>query len=220
MIFRSLFVALGLFAACVPLAHSADLINTLNAEGDTDSTLSSGGWFAQSFSTTTLENIVEEVTLRISSTIDSPSGNYSVGIYNYDTATNSPSSLVSSIYSGSGSELTSAYADVTFSGINIPLAASTKYFLVLVNEGLTESDLYWSYAPATDPPSKGFAGTFYASRADSNSSWFAAPVDGSPQKLKIVASAVPEPSTYLLSVIGAVTVISMIRQRKGQIQAA
>ena len=214
MNFRSLFIAFALLTACGQLAQSADLINTINAAGDNDSTLYANGWFAQSFSTTVLENVVQEVTLRISSTTDAPTGNYSVSIYNYDTATNKPSTLVSSIYSGSGSGLTTAYADVTFSGLNVTLASSTKYFLALVNESLS-TDLYWSYTAATNPPSSGFAGTYYASRAISTDSWLSATVDGQPQKLKIVASStVPEPSTYLLTVISSITVIGLIRQRK------
>lgn len=220
MNFRSLFIAFGLLTACGQLAQSADLINTINATGDNDSTLYANGWFAQSFSTTALENVVQEVTLRISSTTDAPTGNYSVGIYNYDTATNKPSTLVSSIYSGSGSGLTAAYADVTFSGLNVTLASSSKYFLALVNESLS-TDLYWSYAAATNPPSSGFAGTYYASRAISTDNWFSATVDGQPQKLKIVASAtVPEPSTYLLTVISSFTVIGLIRQRKAHSKSA
>ena len=220
MNFRSFFIALGLLAACGPLAQSADLINTINASGDTDSTLFANGWFAQSFSTTALENVVQEVTLRISSTTDAPTGNYSVSIYNYDTATNKPSTFVSSIYSGSGSGLTAAYADVTISGLNVTLASSTKYFLALVNESLS-TDLYWSYAAATNPPSSGFVGTYYASRAISTDNWFSATVDGQPQKLKIVASAtVPEPSTYLLTVISSFTVMGLIRQRKAHSKSA
>jgi hypothetical protein len=221
MNFRSFFIALGLLAACGPLAQSADLINTINASGDTDSTLFASGWFAQSFSTTALENVVQDVTLRISSQNDAPSGNYSVSIYNYDTTTNKPSTFVSSIYSGSGSGLTSAYADVNFGGLNVTLANSTKYFLVLVNESLSGSDLYWSYTTATDPPSTGFVGTYYASRANSTDTWISASVDGQPLKLKIVASAtVPEPSTYLLTAIGSVTVMGLIRQRKTRSKSA
>jgi hypothetical protein len=220
MNFRSFFIALGLLAACGPLAQSADLINTINASGDTDSTLFASGWFAQSFSTTALENVVQDVTLRISSTNEAPSGNYSVSIYNYDTATNKPSTLVSSIYSGSGSGLTVAYADVTFSGLNVTLASSTKYFLAVVNESLS-TELYWSNAAATNPPSSGFAGTCYASKANSTDTWLSATVDGQPQKLKIVASAtVPEPSTYLLTVISSITVIGLIRQRKAHSKSA
>jgi hypothetical protein len=221
MNFRSFFIAVGFLTACGPLAHSADLINTINASGDTDSTLSASGWFAQSFSTTALENVVQDVTLRISSTNDAPAGNYSVSIYNYDTTTNKPSTFVSSIYSGSGSDLTAAYADVNFGGINVTLANSTKYFLVLVNESLSGSDLFWSYTTATNPPSSGFVGTYYASRANSTDTWLSASVDGQPLKLKIVASAtVPEPSTYLLTAISSVTVIGLIRQRKTRSKSA
>ena len=220
MNFRSLFIAFGFLTACGQLAQSADLINTLNATGDNDSILYANGWFAQSFSTTALENVVQDVTLRISSTFDAPTGNYSVSIYNYDTVTNKPSTLVSSIYSGSGSGLTAAYADVTFSGLNVTLASSTKYFLAVVNESLS-TELYWSNAAATNPPSSGFAGTFYASKANSTDTWLSATVDGQPQKLKIVASAtVPEPSTYLLTVISSITVIGLIRQRKAHSKSA
>ena len=132
-----------------------------------------------------------------------------------------------SLFSSSGSEVGSWIGDFTTSdpyssaggehswtpGDSIVILSNTKYWIVL--ETTESSHGYnWDYTASTSASSQdGWSipeTNTYAYGTGSGWSYS----DGRPQQIAVLASAVPEPSTYVLAVAGVVVGLLVLRRRE------
>lgn len=134
------------------------------------------------------------------------SGTTSIGIYNTNDGTipPSPGSLFATIGTVSDSSLSGAASVWTVSLVSpLSLAASTRYWVGLSTNN--NASMQWWYASSN-------AGTGVANEYFSNQQGSFQNVGNGPYQMSVSVTAVPEPSTSLLSVLAATML--MRRRRK------
>lgn len=134
------------------------------------------------------------------------SGSTSIGIYdtNGGTIPPSPGSLIEMLGTVTESNLSGA-ASVWNVSLAAPLllAASTQYWVGLsTNNG---AQMQWWYASSSD--GTGVAGEFFSNHTGSFAN-----LGNGPYQMSVSVTAIPEPSTSLLSVVGATMLLR--RRRK------
>ena len=219
MSIKKIFTAIGLVLALASSGQAVDLFDTVPAgnRGNLLSIDNATRRYAQSFSTTANDYIVDSVSLSLYLGLPNPLGTFGVEIYGFDTGNSIPTTLVpgGTVYSGDSLPLSTSATNVVFSGFNITLAPSTQYYIVL--SASLNTSLYWEYTNnATGSGSTGYSSQFYTASLSSGSTWnLAAVTSTDPMIMKV--TAVPEPSTYALAAIATgvmATVASRCKARK------
>lgn len=187
--------------------QAADTIsdNLTNVIGG-DVTINGSSWSAQAFTTTTAGHIINSVILNMTRD-GSTTGTVELYIYNLDV-NNKPANQIAFLGSKDiNSLIPISQANITFGGLNFNLAQTTTYYLLLRGSNVQNGDARWSYTD--DEAGTGFPS--YCSRTiTSGASWNTPSLD-SPQVMNI--TAVPEPSTILLSTPGTIAIYMVSRRR-------
>jgi hypothetical protein len=184
----SLFVVCcGLYAGSARATVIFDNLATGNA-GFRD--ISSTSWDAQRFNSDSTDLLLTSATLNLSS--GPGSGNFFLSLYS-DTS-NRPGTLIANLFTGTNS----TNGDRTFSGLNQLLLPNTNYWLVLGDTPGATLDVGWGVTTTTTGTGSGFQATAAFSN-DSGADWT---ITNVPQQTQIVASAVPEPRSALLALLG------------------
>lgn len=202
---------LGLLVALTSLQFSngADLINTLNATQDLYGTGINNFRVAQSFDTTLTNMIVTQVTLKMFT--DGTSGQVKLGIYDATGTGGRPGNLVTNFFTGTVASLpTGNYQNYDFSGLNITLNTTQRYYIV-ADVGRLNDDaafVYWQYTTTPPPGSRGDTSVYWQNLDGLN--WTAEYV-GQPQLMRVVA--VPEPGSIALASM-CVGALALVRKKR------
>jgi hypothetical protein len=182
-----------------------NLANTRNG----GQSVNDNSWPAQAFTTTSTAFVLDSITLNMSKDTGA-TGSVELIVYDSSGTLVRPGTAASSVFATIDvSSLLTSPADVTISSLNVVLSPSTTYYLVLRGVGSTAGfDALWSYTNTTT--GTGFPSR-YSESNDGGATWDL-PVLSSPQKMSI--NAVPEPSTYALAGLSAITVIFTARRRR------
>lgn len=200
-------------------APAVDLFNTLPATNNTGSESPAGYRIGQSFSTTATSYNITSVDIDLSLTTTTSSGTYKISIYGYNTSNDNPTTEVSGsvIYNGAPTNLSTSVQTLNFNGLNIALSPSTKYYLMLTNNSVTggTNGIYWEYTnDASTSASTGYSGTFYADDYYNSPNWSTGAAGNSPYIMRIQSSTVPEPTTWVLGLIAAGSLLGVARYRR------
>lgn len=188
----SLLVATAAIGAAPATAEI--IFDTLAAGNQYGNGANGGDGLAQSFTTTATASTVTSAILKLSNNYPQPPGNYSVSIWGFDTLSHKPTTQVASIYSGDMSNLSNSAAEVTYSGLNIALAPSTTYYMVVLTEPAA-GGITWSTSAYDVGPFVGNTSQFLASYNHGAATWFSpVPTTTAPRIMQITATqnAVPE----------------------------
>lgn len=192
--------------------HAADTIaNNLANTRNGGQSVNVNSWAAQAFTTSLTAYVLDSVTVNMSRDLNVTAGSIELIIYDSSGTAGRPGSTASSVFAtiDAVSQLSGTVADITFNGLNVVLNPTTTYYLVLRGVGITGGgDALWSYTNTTT--GTGFPSN-YSETNDGGTSWDA-PVQSSPQKMAI--TAVPEPSTYVLAGLSAITAMLAARRRR------
>ena len=168
-------------------------------------------WLSQAFTTTATDFVLDSVSLRLWNQ-NGTSGNFELQVWDALGTSGRPGSLVgSAIYTGLAQNLGSSYGSLLpVSSLNVPLAASTSYYLLARGTSLTDVPdgeggfrpgvLYWDQTNVNTSAS-------YLTN-DSGTSWF---LEGTNKFMSV--TAVPEPSSGVLFAVG-LAAWAMLRRRR------
>lgn len=155
-------------------------------------------WTAQAFTTSSAGFIIQEVSLNLWN-LGGTTGDFEVRIWDSLGGSGSPGAQVGpTIHIGQAENLGGFGTQYSISGLSVPLVADTTYYLVVAGTGLTDIDfgfdsypglLEWEATnvntlPSYDTVGSGWTGPFS-------------------QNLYMRITAVPEPTSMLLSMIAA-----------------
>lgn len=194
--------------------QGAVIFNNLTETAFLGAASSSVVWQAQAFSTTDTGYVVTEVILPLS-TDDGTTGAFYVDIYDALGTSGLPGVLVQNIYSSTAGTLPTNSTNLTISGLNVALQASTAYYLVLRGGADLSGTVWWDYTESTNGVGLPSA---YSLSEDAGVSWDG-PALTFPSMMKIVTSGsggvVPEPTSFAMLVIGAAGLagVGAIRRR-------
>ncbi len=196
-----------------PAGFSADLYANIGQPVSVNGNFSDGSWPALSFKTSMTNYILESVTIPILNPNLLSSGTISFRLFDATGAGGSPGAAVGSALGSVPIAGISgvSYQDVTFSGLNRTLATNTNYWLAVQGSGIA-SVFFVGATTSTGGTLTGSLG--YSITSDAGNSWSA------PSTAVYVigrVNAVPEPSTYALGMIAAVT-CGWLARRKRQVR--
>ena len=169
--------------------------------------LNDGRWLAQEFKTTK-NSTIEQITLPLVRSGAITAGDFEIAVFT-NNGSNIPGSLVGSLsLTNSYTTLTETLTNVVYNvSWNIPTTGS--YFLVLRGSGLTGGNIFWEYTDedCASPPLFTVFPSNYSFYNTTTTTWSTPSIDF-PQKIRIV---VPNPSTYVLAGLSAITAMLATR---------
>jgi len=194
----------GIVLSFGSVAQAGILYNSLEGPLPTGSDPISGlGPLADSFSTGAAATTLGEVQLYLSGNPAS-SGTTSVELLSSNSGP-SPGPTLDLLGSISDSSLTTGGGTVAVTGLSIPLLANTRYWIELVST--PNSTAAWSWTSDTTGW-VGVAGEFW-------SNGLGVTLNGAPFMMQVstpTVSAVPEPSTLTLGILGIGTLVVLRRR--------
>lgn len=159
---------------------------------------------AQAFLTTATGTQISSLKMDIaSSTAAQP---FSVKLYSTGTS-GLPESSVATLFSGTGGDIVAS--PFTISGLNVSLAPSTQYFVVMEAAGTFAGQ--WNYNLETTGAGAGFLVENSLAQTSVNN-WQGVSTS-QPYRMEVVA--VPEPPAIVLSGIGLASALYAMRRRRG-----
>src|SRR4051812_27257007 len=167
-------------------------------------TVSTEAWDAQRFNTDATNLLLTGETLLLSSA----GGTGTFFLRLYSDAGGQPGSMITTLFSGTSP----SSGQVAFPGYNQALLPNTNYWLVLGQATAGTLSLGWGVTSDPSGSGTGFQPN-NASSANSGASWGLN--NTAPYQTRIMASVVPEPSTFACLAIGALGLGGFIfRQRR------
>lgn len=165
-------------------------------------------WLAQEFVTVSDNTEITQITLPLIRADTITAGNYVLAIYG-NSGSNTPGSLVQSL-TRTYDTIGTTVSDLNFD-VNWTIPTTGSYFLVLHGSGLVGGNIFWKYTNQNGSSAPFFVGfpSNYTVSVDTGATW-GTPTLETPQVMRIV---VPEPSSYVLAVMGAITLGLTYRRR-------
>jgi hypothetical protein len=161
---------------------------------------------AQAFSTTASGTQISTIKMDLgSSTVGQP---FSIKLYSTGTS-GVPGSALTTLFSGTGGDILFGASPFTISGLNLNLAPSTQYYVVMEGAGTFSGQ--WNYNLETTGNGGGFVVNNSLSQT-SVDNWQGVST-AQPYRMEIVA--VPEPPAIVLSGIGLASALYAMRRRRG-----
>jgi PEP-CTERM motif len=189
---KTLLLAALVALAFVGASRADDLYNNLGAAGNgADSTGSVWGPLADSFSTGSSAFEFDSLTVLLEGT---PSSGTTTAYLLSDSST-SPGTPLKTIGSFSESSLTFAAAPYSLT-TNYVLSPDTRYWIELTSDD-NSANWQWSF----DTSGTGVAGEDLAN-FQGGDSWTVFPNDNGPYQMEVAGTAVAEPGTVYLSLVG------------------
>ena len=191
------FLATVVLALSVPTSQSQavdfDLLDTITPATTTgDNAIAVGERNAQSFMTTASAFTISQVDLSLKKA-PGGAGQYSVSIYSMNSGNSEPDTRLSYVAQNQNqSALSTTYGTVSFTGLSIALDPSKNYYIVL--EDVTLAAMDWQY---WDTTSSGISPPTYW--MGYSSGWISTASTDYPAMMKVIATAVPEPSAWAMA---------------------
>lgn len=165
-----------------------------------------GNWPALSFMTTSNEYVLDSVTIPIRQPVQGSDGQLWFELYDGSGPSGAPGSAIGSILGQVPIANISkvGFENITFTGLNRTLSASTNYWVVLKSAGGVSQDPNKYEVGATTSSGGILTGSLgFSITSDSGATW-TAPSTAVHIIGRVGAVAVPEPSTYVLGTIGVI----------------
>jgi hypothetical protein len=205
-------LALGLFAASS--AHAAVMVSNLGSGVNTQYGSNGGGFVSARFTVGTSDVMLDSVTLRLAGGFqgdgedgDIDDGNITYNAFLYSDGSGRPGSQLASLGSWSRTDVGGPFLSHDFTDASNTLLTSGTSYWVSVNSGLDSGGWQASASPTvTGQPGWGITNGGYIA----NISLFA---NASPL-FAVNATAVPEPTSALMSALGA---SMLLRRRRRQV---
>ena len=169
-------------------AYLFENINGATSGGSASASITDNGPLGDSFSTGTSPFAFTGVDLLISATIPGDGGTFTVSLLKDSSTT--PGALIEQV-TGNDSSLTTALSPIFFSMPTETLTANTRYWIELLTNG---GSLHWSFSAVNTGIGVANEYNFYAGSVSANSAF-------TPYQMSI-GSAVPEPSTWAMMLLG------------------
>ena len=204
------FLATVVLALSVPTSQSQavdfDLLDTITPATTTgDNAIAVGERNAQSFMTTASAFTISQVDLSLKKA-PGGAGQYSVSIYSMNSGNSEPDTRLSYVAQNQNqSALSTTYGTVSFTGLSIALDPSKNYYIVL--EDVTLAAMDWQY---WDTTSSGISPPTYWMAYSSG--WISTASTDYPAMMKVIATAVPEPSTWAMSALAIAALGTRLRR--------
>ncbi|MBI1325767.1 PEP-CTERM sorting domain-containing protein [bacterium] len=190
--------------------NAADLYDNLGQPVSVDGNFSDGTWPALSFKTTLADYVLDSVTIPIRNPNLLSSGTISFVLYDSTGVGGGPGAAVGSpLGSVSIAGISGAgYQNVTFAGLKRTLTSDKHYWVAVQGAGLASV----FYVGATTSTGGNLSGSLgFSISSDAGASWSA------PSTSVFVigqVNAVPEPSTYALGAVAALTAGWLARRKR------
>lgn len=209
MRFRHIVILAALVFSVASEGTAADLYDNIGQPVSIDGNFSDGSWPALSFRTSMVSYILESVSIPVRNPNLLSSGTIAFVLYDSTGTGGAPGAVVGSVLGSIpiGDIAGASYQNVTFSDLNRTLETNTNYWVAVQGAGLA-SVFFVGATTSTGGTLAGSRG--FSITSDAGGNWSA------PSTSVYVigrVTAVPEPSTYVLSMIAALTAGWMARKK-------